>query len=73
MINKGSLIFVLSVFSVLAIGCGTAGGLGKGIVTGAYVTAVGTGKGVAKGMYNDAHGLTKAITVTDNWIKENLW
>ncbi|TRZ95581.1 hypothetical protein D4R78_02860 [bacterium] len=69
MIKRWSLVFVLVISSLLAAGCGTACGLGKGVVGGGYVAASETGKGIS----NDAHGLAKAIKVTDNWIKENLW
>lgn len=63
------MVFLSVIFSLLTSGCGTACGLGKGVAGGGYVAASETGKGVS----NDAHGLAKAIKITDDWIKENLW
>jgi len=69
MIKKCGVTLIVLAFSLLAVGCGTACGLGKGVATGAHATAVGTGKGMA----DDARGLGKAINTADNWIRENLW
>ncbi len=56
---------ILLVFVILAAGCETAKGAGKGIAYGVGAAA----KGVAK----DSHDFWNFIQSTDSWIKNNLW
>lgn len=66
--NKVGIVIIFLVFVILAAGCETAKGLGKG----AAGIACGVGSTV-EGVGKDSYNFWKFIQAADSWMKENLW
>jgi len=77
--NRVAMVIILLAFVVLAAGCETTKGLGKGAAETAKglsqsVGGVACGIGsAAEGIGKDSYSFYKFILTADNWIKENLW